>query len=294
MASTTHKKLVVFDVNLDWKFEQQNDYKYKDMPLVYDLITKAVQYQPIIIQTTECLVDAIGFANSLNLKSGYLIASGGSIVYDIAQAKILQILNMDNDDVRTAVHHGLMYGLNVSIYTPDRKFMYISNTAVYATIKDKFYSPYDVIIDYDLLKKTLERTDIVDVGYLHALGTVNNQKQDILLNNLEKYWEQEVCNVAIKLNRTSKYVHIGHKKANKLNGIEKVMEIEKVQNQSDVLYIAASCVNGQCYNAFKNCLLTSNPDFINEIGNRKQHLYLAENLDKLDPEFGLKLNSFWK
>lgn len=292
--TTTHNKLVVVDINLDWKFDKLNDRRYKDMPLVYDLTNKASQYQTVVVSTSGCLSDALDFAGKINLNKGYIIASSGSIIYDLAQRKIIEMLTIDSDDIQTIIHHGLMNGINIAIYTSNRKFMYVCNNVVYDALKDDCYSHHDVITSYDLLKQTLQRTDIVDIAYLHFLGSVNNSKQDLLLSNLDKYWEQEVCNVAIKLNRTTSYVHFGHKEATKLKAIQRIMSICNVLNQSDVLYIAGSCVNRECYITFRNSLITANSDFINEVGNKMNHKYLAKEVNTLDPEFGLHSNSFWK
>ncbi|MBQ0045740.1 MAG: HAD hydrolase family protein [Mycoplasma sp.] len=294
MSTTTYKKLVVFDINLDWNCYKKEDRRYKDLPLVYDLIEQASKYQTIVIQTSGCLVDALDFLNTHNVKKGYLVASGGAIIYDIAAQKIIQCNTLDPDDIQTVVHHGIMHGVNVTIYTPDRKFLYVSNSVSYNSIKDMCYSQHEIIDNYELLQQTLSRTDIVDIGYYHFLGSVNNSKQNLLLYNLDKYWEDEICNIVVKINKTSSYVHVGDKQSTKLKAIEKLMGITGVENLSDVLYIAASCVNSECYITFKNSLITSNSDFINEIGNRKQHKYLAENAQNLDPEFGLNSNSFWK
>lgn len=294
METTTYKKLVVFDINLDWNCYKKEDRRYKDLPLVYQLIEQAAKYQTVVIQTSGCLVDALDFINTHNVKKGYLIASGGAVIYDIATKQVIQSNTLNTDDIRTIVHHGIMYGVNVTIHTLDRKFIYISNAISYNSIKGLCYSQHEVIDNYDLLQQTLSRTDVVDIGYYHFLGSVNNSKQNVLLYNLDKYWEGEICNIVVKNNKTSSYVHIGRKESTKLKSIEKVMGITGVENLSDVLYIAASCVNNECYITFKNSLITSNSDFINEIGNRKPHKYLAENAATIDPEFGLKSNSFWK
>ncbi|MCQ2776763.1 MAG: hypothetical protein MJ217_03505, partial [Bacilli bacterium] len=110
--------------------------------------------------------------------------------------------------------------------------------------------------------------------------------------NLDKYYEAEINKLSVKTNKTSNYVHLGNKESTKLKAIEKIMSIVGVEHLSDVLYVAASCVNNECYITFINSLITSNSDFINEIGNRKQHKYLAQEINNLDPEFGLKSNSF--
>lgn len=294
MDTTTYKKLVVFDVNLDWNCYKQTDRRYKDLPLVYSLLEKASKYQTVVVQTSGCLTDALDFLNTHHIETGYLIASGGAIIYDIAKKEIIEANVLDPDDIQTIVHHGIMYGVNVAIYTPDRKFMYIANSVAYNAIKNNCYSLHEIIDTYDLLQQTLSRTDIVDIGYLHFLGSINNSKQNILLYNLDKYFEGEICNIAIKTNKTSKYVHIGTKESTKLRAIEKVMGITGVQQLSDVLYIAASCVNNECYITFKNSLITSNSDFMYEVGSNKTHRYLAQGVNNLDPEFGLKTNKFWK
>ena len=294
MVATTHKKLVVFDINLDWNCYKKEDRRYKDLPLVYKLIEQASKFQPIVIQTSGCLVDALDFVNTHKITSGYLIASGGAIIYDIAKTQIISANYMDKDDVESVVHHGLMNNVNVTIYTPDRKFLYVANDVGYNIIKGMCYSQHEIIDNYELLKQTLSRNDIVDIGYYLIHGAVNNRKHDYILYNLDKYWENEIVNVIVKTNKTSNYVHIGNKASTKLKAIEKIMALVGVDNLSDILYIAASCVNNECYITFRNSLITSNSDFLNEIGNKKQHRYLAENADKLDPEFGLKSDSFWK
>lgn len=294
MDATTYKKIVVFDVNLDWNCYKKEDRRYKDLPLVYTLIEQASKYQTIIIQTSGCLPDAIDFLHAHHIEKGYLIASGGAIIFDIAANKIIEQHNLEADDIQTIVHHGIMHNVNISIYTPDRKFLYVSNEVCYSSNKGLCYSPHEVIQTYDMLKQTISRTDIVDIAYYHLLGSVNNPKQNVLLYNWDKYWEGEICNLNIKVNRTSSYVHFSNKEATKLKAVEKIMGLTGVDHLSDVLYIAASCVNNECYVTFRNSLITSNADFLNEIGNRKQHKYLAENAKALDPEFGLKSNTFWK
>ena len=64
-----------------------------------------------------------------------------------------------------------------------------------------------------------------------------------------------------------------------------------IEHLSDVLYVAVTCANNECYITFKNSLVANNEDFISEIGN-KQHHYISDEIDNLDPEFGLKSNSF--
>lgn len=289
----TYNKLIVIDINLDWKIDDK-DYKNKDMPLVLSLFKKASQYQTVVLQTSNCLVDAIDLIKSLNIKKGYLVASGGAIIYDIAQEKILQMYTLDPDDIQTMIHHGIMNGINITLYTSDRKFMYVSNAVAYNTIKNKCYSQYEIIDNYDLLQKTLSRTDIVDIGYLYLLGSSNNSKQDKFLSNLEKFWENEVSSISIKSNKTSDFVHVGHKDATKLKGIQYIMGLTNVGHLSDVLYVGASIVNNECYITFKNSLITSNSDFINEIGSKNKHKFIATEINNLDPEFGLHSNSFWK
>lgn len=291
---STFKKLVVFDVNLDWNCYKQEDRRYKDLPLVYDLMSKASKCQTIVVQTSGCLIDALDFATAHHLEKGYVIASGGAIIYDLEQKKIIDIHTLDGDDIRTIVHHGLMNGINITIYTPDRKFIYLANDVSYSAIKGLCYSQHEIIDSYDLLQQTMSRTDIVDVGFYHFLGTVDNTKQNRLLFSLDKYWEGEICNVIVKTNKTSKYVHVGDKQSTKLQAIHKIMGIVGIDHITDVLYIAASCVNNECYITFKNSLITSNQDYLNEIGNKKPHKYLAQEINNLDPEFGLKTNSFWK
>lgn len=294
METTTHKKIVVFDINLDWNCYKKEDRRYKDLPLVYPLIKKASECQTVIIQTSGCLIDALDFVYTHEITKGYLVASGGAIIYDIAAGKAIEIKTLDTDDAQTIAHHGIMASVNLTIYTPDRKFLYISNDVSYKMIKGMCYSQHEVIQSYDMLQKTLSRSDIVDIGYYLLNGSVDNQKQKILLYNIDKYWEDEICKLSIKTNKTSNYVHIGNKDSTKLKAIEKIMSLVGVEHLSDVLYIAASCVNNECYVTFRNSLITSNSDFINEIGNRKQHKYLAQEINNLDPEFGLKSNSFWK
>lgn len=294
MAATTYKKLVVVDVNLDWNCYPKEDRRYKDLPLVWGLLKDIAKYQTLVVTTSGCLSDAKDWLNQQNVTTGYLVASGGSIIYDIAKQEILQCNVLDYDDILTVVHHGIMHGVNVTIYTPDRKFMYISNAVSYNGIKNICYSQHEIIENYDMLRKTLTRTDIVDIGYLHYIGSVNNEKQMMLLYNLDKYWENEICNVIVKTNKTSKYIHIGTKDSTKLKAIQKIMAWNDIEHISDVLYIASSCVNNQCYVNFTNAMVASNADFINEIGNRKQHLSISEGVKKLDPQFGLKSNSFWK
>lgn len=70
------------------------------------------------------------------------------------------------------------------------------------------------------------------------------------------------------------------------------MLINGIDSLSDILYVAASCIDNDCYIAFKNSLITSNSDFINEIGNHKEHKYLAREINNIDPDLGLKTNSF--
>ncbi|MCQ3908157.1 MAG: HAD hydrolase family protein [Mycoplasmoidaceae bacterium] len=237
-------------------------------------------------------MDALDFVYTHEITKGYLVASGGAIIYDIAAGKAIEIKTLDTDDAQTIAHHGIMASVNLTIYTPDRKFLYISNDVSYKMIKGMCYSQHEVIQSYDMLQKTLSRSDIVDIGYYLLNGSVDNQKQKILLYNIDKYWEDEICKLSIKTNKTSNYVHIGNKDSTKLKAIEKIMSLVGVEHLSDVLYIAASCVNNECYVTFRNSLITSNSDFINEIGNRKQHKYLAQEINNLDPEFGLKSNSF--
>lgn len=294
MATTTYKKIIVIDINLDWNCYPQEDRRYKELPLVFDLIKKASKYQTLVISTSGCLSDAQDWLNRQNINIGYLIASGGSIIYDIAKKEIIQVNILDHDDILSIVHHGIMHGINVSIYTLDRKFMYISNAVSYNGIKNICYSQHEIIETYDLLLKTLQRTDIVDIGYLHYIGSINNDKQNRLLNNLDKYWEDEICNVIVKTNNTSKYIHFGTKNSTKLNAIQKIMSLNDIEHLSDVLYIASSCVNNQCFVTFPNALVAANADFINEIGNKKPTISISEGIEKLDPEFGLKTNSFWK
>lgn len=294
MASTTYKKIIVIDINLDWNCYPKEDRRYKDLPLVYDLLKKASKYQTIVISTSGCLSDALDWLFHQDINQGYLVASGGAIIYDIAKKEIIQANVLDHDDILTIVHHGIMHGINVTVYTPDRKFMYISNAVSYNGIKNICYSQHEIIDSYDMLLKTLQRNDIVDVGYLHYIGSVNNEKQNQLLYNLEKYWENEICNVIVKTNKTSKYIHFGAKNSTKLKAIQHIMAIKEIEHLSDILYVAASCVNNQCFVTFPNSLLTSNADFINEIGNKKPILPITEGIKRLDPEFGLKSNSFWK
>ena len=123
------------------------------------------------------------------------------------------------------------------------------------------------------------------------LGSIDNAKQDHFLFNLDRYFDGEIQDIVIKTNKTSDYIHVGNKSATKLKGIQKVMSLVGVDHPSDVLYIAASCVNSECYVSFVNSLITSNSDFPNEIGN-KPHKYLSNEVKNLDEEFGLKTNSF--
>lgn len=294
MEQTTYKKIIVFDVNLDWNCYKQEDRRYKDLPLIYSLLEKAGKYQTVVITTSGCLTDAIDFINNHNIKKGYLVASGGSIIYDIAQGKPIEIHTLNNDDVQTIVHHGIMNFINVTFYTPDRKFIYVSNDIGYNNLKSLCYSNHEVIDSYDTLQRTLNRTDIVDVGYLMFLGPLDHPKQRLVLYNLDKYYENETTHLSFKTNNTSKYVHIGTSDSTKLKAIQRIMALNDIQNLSDVLYIAASCINNDCYIAFKNALLASNSDFINEIGSKRQHKYVAQEVSKLDPEFGLHSNKFWK
>lgn len=293
METVTHKKLIVFDVNLDWNSYKQEDHRYQDLPLVYSLMKKASKYQTIVIQTSNCLVDLLDFANKQDLNKGYLIASGGAIIYDLAQRKIISSNPLDNDDVRTIIHHGLMDNANIGIYTTDRKFMYVSNTVSYSLMNKRAYSEHEVINTYELLEKTLQRTDIVDISFSLLLGSLNNRKQNVLLYNVDRFFEGETTTLNINANKTTNFVHISSKDSTKIKAIEKIMAIEHIELLSDVLYIAASCINTDCFISFKNCLVTSNTDFTNEIGN-KPCKYLANEQEKLDPEFGLKSNSFWK
>ncbi|XQP55542.1 MAG: HAD hydrolase family protein [Mycoplasmoidaceae bacterium] len=291
---TTHKKLVVFDINLDWNCYKQEDRRYKDLPLVYPLIRKAYEYQTVVILTSGCLTDALDFVNTHEIKKGYLVASGGAIIYDIENSKILEMHTLDHDDIHAIVHHGIMNFVNVTVYTPTRKFIYVSNDVGYNNLKNLCYSQHEVLQTYDMLQQTLSRTDIVDIGYLMFLGPLDHPKQRLLLYNLEKYCENEVTNLTFKTNNTSKYVHIGTKNSTKLKAVEKLMALNDIKQFGDVLYIAASCINSDCYISFKNSLIASNNDFFNEIGYKKNHKFLAEEINKLDPEFGKKTGSFWK
>ncbi|MCQ3907506.1 MAG: HAD family hydrolase [Mycoplasmoidaceae bacterium] len=245
-----------------------------------------------MITTSGCLTDALDFVNNHKIKNGYLVASGGAIIYDIAEGKIIEMHTISNEDVQAIVHHGIMNFINVTFYTPDRKFIYVSNDIGYHNLKHLCYSHHEVLDTYDMLQKTLNRTDIVDIGYLMFLGPLDHPKQRLVLYNLDKYFENEIPSLTFKTNNTSKYVHIGTKDSTKLKAVQKIMAKQNIQNLSDVLYIAASCINNECYIAFKNSILASNSDFINEIGNRKKPKYIEQEAPKLDPEFGLHTNNF--
>lgn len=294
METTTYKKIVVFDVNLDWNCYKQEDRRYKDLPLVYSLMKEASKYQTIVIQTSGCLVDALDYANEHEIKTGYIVASGGSIIYDLANNKIVQMLPLSQDDVQAVVHHGIMHNINITFYTPERKFIYVSNTVGYQSLRNMCYSHHELIESYDLLQKTLNRTDIVDIGYLMFLGPLDHPKQRLVLYNLNKFWDDEICNLSFKTNNTSKFVHIGDKNATKIKAVEKIMELNGVDHLSDVLYVAASCINNECFVSFKNSIVASNSDFFNEIGANANPKYIADQVYNLDPEFGLHTNSFWK
>lgn len=294
MENKTYKKIVVFDVNLDWNCYKQEDRRYRDLPLIYPLIKKAYEHQTVVITTSGCLVDAIDFINTHEIKKGYLVASGGAIIYDIAAEKIIQMNTLSQEDAHAIVHHGIMNFINVTIYTPTRKFIFVSDDVSYKTLRKLCYSQHELLSTNDMLQQVLSRNDIVDIGYLMFLGPLSHPKERWVIYDLEKYYENEVNNLTFKTNNTSKYVHIGTKESTKFNAIETIMHIVGTNHLSDVLYIAASCINNECYVSFKNSLITSNNDFFNEIGYKKQHKFLADEIKNLDPEFGLKTNSFWK
>ncbi|MCQ2748402.1 MAG: HAD hydrolase family protein [Mycoplasmoidaceae bacterium] len=185
--TTTHKKIVVFDLNLDLNSNKQEESKYKHLPLVYKVMHDAAQYQTIVIQTTNGLSDGINFVRNQNITKGYLIASCGAIIYDITNNKIIDSIPLNNNVVYTIVHHGIMSNVNVGIYTADKKFIFVSDNVGYSVNKDNSYGPYDVIPSYDLLTKALTRTDIVDVSYFTYYGKFDKQFTEQLIGSLNHY-----------------------------------------------------------------------------------------------------------
>lgn len=291
---TTYKKLVVFDFGIDWK-DYSDLKKYKDLGLVYPLVKEASLYQTVVCSTSACLPDAIDFMKSKGINSGYLVASGGAIVYDMVKNEIISKICLTKEEVQQTVHHGLMLGLNMAITTPTEKFFFISNSVSYELIKQRTYSPYKVITTYEQLQEVINREDIVDIAFANLVSPHKALRENFNIYKLERFFDNEINDLNIKINQTSIFCHIAKKEATKLKALFKVMSVSGVTQLTDILYIAATCINRECFINFKNSLITSNKNFEHEIKdiNKKRH-YLANEINNLDSEFGLKSDSFWK
>lgn len=290
----TFKKLVVFDTNLDWKIYSPEDPRYRDINLLLALFKQAYEHQTIVITTSGSLNDALAFMARANFERGFLVASGGGVIYDFSKKKIILKNVMDKDEIRAVIHHGIMFGLNIAIQTINHKYLIVSNTVAYEKIKDKVFSPFIIINNHSDLNIIIEAEEIVDVSFVNLVEASKNSKERSMLFHLDCYFENEINNLVTKANKTSIFTHIGNKASTKYKAVQTIMDLNGIENPNDVLYVGGTCINKQCYITFRNTLITSNPDFIYEIGNCKRHRYLAQEINNLDPELGLRTNSFWK
>jgi len=294
MTNNNHKKLIVFDINLDWKQGSERLSWNKDIDDIFALFKKASQFQTVVLTTSGCFFDAVDFVVKSNIDKGYLITNGGALIYDIAAKKIIAEHYLSKADVKALFHHGFTMGLNIVFSAKTNKYIFVSNRILFEKLKKDIYSPCTVIESYKQLNEILENEDILDLSYSSIYQSGADLIDSLQLYNVERVYDNEVCNFIPKINRTSMFIHFGSKESTKYKAIQTVMSYANIDSPNDVLYVAASCCNKLCYIAFKNSLISSDPVMLLELGNNKKHRYISEEMDHLDDKFGLESDSFWK
>lgn len=289
-----YKKLIVFDINMDWKRYDAKDERYKEKDYTFKILDRANKNQTIAILTSAWIGDALDFIKKNNITTGFLVANGGSIIYNIGTNNVEEVHYLEPDDVNTIVHHGIMLNRNIVIYTFNHKYIYVSNEITYRKLQAKSYSNFEVIKDYDQLKKICESNEVLDISYAHIWQDNKSDAEAKVIESIKQYFYNEKNNIAIKANATSSYTHFTHKDSTKLKACHKVMALSGIDAMNDILYVSTTCINRDCYVNFKNTLIVNNPDFFYEIKDAKQPKFLVDEFDNLSQDLGKETNSFWK
>lgn len=287
-------KLIIFDINLDWNKYDENDKRYKDLSLIWALYKQAVEHQTVVIQSSGWFQDCIDYIDQTRIKKGYLIANAGAIIYDIAKQKIIEVNPIKSEEVKAIVHHGIMLNINMVISTPKQKYVFVSDEVSYKRIENSLYSKPKWIESYEQLDKIINKDDIVDIAYITPFETGKNEVQRQFQYNIERYFDNEVNDIVIKANQSSPFVHFSSAKSKKLKALQQVMALANIEHLNDIMYIACTCINRECYLYFKNTLIANNPDFLVEIAGAKPPKYISNEINNLNIDFGKETNSFWK
>jgi len=289
-----HKKLIVFDLNLDWKQDLEQKESNKDREIILSLMKRAYDFQTVVLTTSGCFFDALDFVLKNKIDKGYLVANGGAIIYDIANKKVISEHFLQNSDVRALFHHGYTMGLNIIFATKINKYIYVSNSILYEKMKRKAYSPYTIINQYNKLNEILSSNEILDLSYTSHYDSGVELIDSLQLYNVERFYDNEVMNFIPKVNKSSVFIHFGSKQSTKYKAILAVMAYANIDSPKDVLYIASTCFNRDCYLGFKNTLVSTNPNILLELEKGKKHNFIQEKWKQLDEKFGLETDNFWK
>lgn len=238
------------------------------------LLNKISGYQHLILLTNENLKDALNYISTLELRTGYLVANSGAVIYSIGSSKTLFEKKIGFFDAQAIAHIATMKDLPLVVN--DRhgtKASYKINEWTNKTVMDQLLeTKKDPIKIYESYSQFEEQIKVMNINSIELhlskhKNEMRNQKLNDLLVEITKV-------VEVDLFWLDKRLFITPKNATRLHALMKLSNILRLNLLTSGLYVGAvsfynkminycySCVTSR--EVFNDCkdLLTGKPPTI--------------------------------
>ncbi|WP_391591864.1 HAD hydrolase family protein [[Mycoplasma] cavipharyngis] len=236
-------KLIVIDVdffhNFEYDLDTRNNMKH--------LLQRISGEQNLIIMTNENLVDSVKEIKKLNLRSGYLIANSGAIIYNIAADSQMFKIKFAIDDVKTIAHIATLRDLYVVINdVKGQKISYELNNWVSKYFTNKtFNEGIKLVVFYQKWNDFLNAIDALEVSGVEIIFPEANQEKMIEIKN--DFLSKMNLIVESDIFVSDQHLYITPKNAKRVNALFKIAKTLKINPRKNCLYLGVNCYDPELY-----------------------------------------------
>jgi Cof subfamily protein (haloacid dehalogenase superfamily) len=210
-------------------------------------LAKYTETNDIYIATGRPLKEVKYHIASAGIKKGYVLCYGGSLLYSIENARIMNTLSFSSEEINSIAHIAAVNGLVLAVVTPDESYGYSFNNLadgrysniINSSVEIKFSSDF-----YNFKTTILGLKNIVAV-WLFAIPDTKyaNDKITKIRSTLVKWNEFTVFST-----RKNDLI-LTNKKATKYRRLVEIMRKNGVEPE-DVIYFGDGIVDIECLKNF--------------------------------------------
>lgn len=206
-------------------------------------------YQYFVIVSHSSLKVLKKIVNDAKISLGYIVSDSGARIYNISTKKVIFEKHIERNDVLGISHCLTMSDLLQLISISNNEFIYSFDPMNEYIFSKMHYINSNNVSTYGKFKELLEKNSVFSFLCFQR-NSLDFSQKFANFNNVSSDWNVNVS----RLGDSSFVVY--HKDASKYKAILKIMESKKISNFQNVYYYGINSVDVDCYNSFKNHLIS--------------------------------------